>query len=152
MSWPRKGARFGTRAEGHGKRRHVWICRACGHWHREQVKQCERSHCRSGELFYCASSKEARRAAQLLLEESEGLIERLEFQKSFPLHAVCQRTGRPVNARVSYRPDAVYYRGGELVVEDVKGRSEAGDDPVFKLKRRLFEAAYGVQVTILRNV
>lgn len=102
--------------------------------------------------MYCASVKEARRAAQLLLEERHGLIDGLEFQKTYPLHVLDARTGKPVAAGVSYRPDAVYRRKDRMVVEDVKGTGEAGDDPVFRLKRRLFEAAYGVRVTIIRDV
>lgn len=55
---------------------------------------------------------------------------------------------------LTYTADSSYYdnKKQEIVVEDVKGTGERGDDPVFKLKARIFKAVYGFDVHIVRKV
>jgi len=145
-------ARFSTRIDGHSRRVRVWLCARCTAWHDAPNRPTGCAQCAHTEFIYCASRKEAKRAVQLLFEERHGVISGLEFQKTFPIFVVDIKTRRIVNPKVSYRPDSTYHRDGELVVEDVKGTSAEGDDPVFTLKRKLFEACYGTPVTVVRKV
>lgn len=95
-----------------------------------------------------ASKAEFRRYQELLLLGAAGEIRNLELQPRFPLVVECQCVGE-------YRADYRYeeWRGvnfsGETydagwcdVVEDCKGVLT----PVYKLKKRIFEAQYGIQI------
>ena len=84
-----------------------------------------------------ASSAEARRLAELRLWERAGRISNLELQPRFFLDVNCRRCGEYV-ADFQYLDNVK----GHLVVEDVKGVRTA----VFKLKRALVEAIYGIRI------
>jgi|SRR6186997_866181 len=91
-----------------------------------------------------ASKKEARRYAELRLLEQAGQIRELELQPVYVLH-VSQAAHPFVRASVGkYVADFRYREGpqGLLVVEDVKGCKT----PVYRLKKRMVAAEYGVIV------
>jgi hypothetical protein len=89
-----------------------------------------------------ASAREAKRAAELKLLEKAGEIVELQEQFKYPLIDKDQ-----LGRAISYVADFTY---GEkqsdgslkLVVEDVKGFKT----PVYKLKRRMLFAKYGVEI------
>jgi hypothetical protein len=86
------------------------------------------------------SKAEARRWGQLKLLERAGEIVDLERQTSIPY---CVK-GKLI---FTYRADATYQRNGALVVEDTKG----GDTtPLYRLKKKLIEAEYGIKITEIR--
>lgn len=100
-----------------------------------------------------ASKREAARYQELKLLERAGKIEDLELQPEFAIHvpimtgtvkgAVKSVPVRSVPVAV-YRADFAYvdwYSGGR-VVEDVKGVRT----PVYRLKKKLVEAQYGVRI------
>ena len=85
-----------------------------------------------------ASKAEARRYSELRLLERVGTIADLELQPRFPLvidgHRLCV-----------YVADFRYLdERGQTVVEDVKGMP--GGTPLFRLKRKLMLAIYGINV------
>lgn len=82
-----------------------------------------------------ASKREAARYGVLKLLEASGEIEGLELQPRFPLVVEGARVG-------TYVGDFRYLDGGETIVEDVKGVKT----PVYRLKKRLVKALYGVEI------
>lgn len=85
-----------------------------------------------------ASKAEGRRYEQLKLLREAGEIKDLQLQPAFPVQ---------VNERdiCSYKADFLYYdkRTNRLIIEDVKGVRT----PVYKLKKKLVEALYGIEIT-----
>lgn len=81
------------------------------------------------------SKKEARRYAELKLEQLSGLISGLRLQVSFKISVngilICR-----------YRADFSYVKNGSRIVEDVKGFKT----PEYKLKARLMLAIYGIVI------
>lgn len=84
-----------------------------------------------------ASRREARRYGVLILAERVGQISDLRLHTQWPL----QVNGVTV---AYYVDDFSYYRDGAFVVEDAKGVQT----PVFRLKRRMFRAEYGFDITL----
>jgi hypothetical protein len=86
-----------------------------------------------------ASKAEARRYGELKLMEKAGKIHSLVLQPSYKitLHDV-------LICRVVL--DFKYIERGFEIIEDVKGR----DLPLSRLKRKLFEAMYGISVKLIR--
>lgn len=82
-----------------------------------------------------ASKKEMRRYGELKLLEGAGEISRLWYQHRLPIH-VC---GELV---CTYVADFTYEQAGKSVIEDCKGFRT----PVFKLKKRLVKAVYGIEI------
>lgn len=84
-----------------------------------------------------ASKREAKRFGELLLLVKVGEIENVQVQPAYLVTlneaAIC-----------TYRADFRYQvkKTGAWVVEDVKGMKT----PVYKLKKRLVEAQYGIQI------
>lgn len=87
-----------------------------------------------------ASKAEARRYGELKLLWKAGTLATLELQPSFDLIVSGVKVGRYVADFSYHKPD------GELVVEDVKGMPT----PVYKLKKRLVAALYGIQIQEIR--
>lgn len=87
------------------------------------------------------SIKEAARWRELVLEQRAGAIKDLRRQVKYmliPPHAGKIRSERAC----TYIADFTYYRGGEFIVEDVKGvRTD-----VYKIKRKLMAAKYGIEI------
>ena len=90
-----------------------------------------------------ASGAEGRRYLELRRMEAVGLIRELELQPRFPLVVAGVKIG-------TYVADFRYLHGGtgEVAVEDVKGKG-APLEPVFRIKRRLFEALYPHELRII---
>ena len=87
------------------------------------------------------SKKEARRAETLAMQEQFGIIQGLEFQKSFELQeAYTNNKGEKIRA-ITYKADFVYTMQGRRIVEDVKGSKKTLTD-AYKIKRKLFEYKY----------
>lgn len=86
------------------------------------------------------SRAEARRYAELRLLERAGEIADLELQPAYPLVV----NGVKV---ATYRADFRYrdVATGAVAVEDVKG-GRATVTPVYRLKRRLVLALYGIEI------
>ena len=87
--------------------------------------------------YVFASKAEANRYSQLKLMEMAGEISYLELQPKFPIVVngvkIC-----------TYIADFRYlYCGTNQIIEDVKGMKT----PVYKLKKRLVEALYGITIT-----
>lgn len=90
------------------------------------------------------SKAEARRYQQLKLLVKAGEIERLEVHRVWPLWAFRATGEKALIGR--YVCDFAYeYPDGEVVVEDVKSRPTR--TALYRLKRKLFEANYGVDIT-----
>lgn len=84
------------------------------------------------------SRAEARRYGELRLLEAAGTISDLKLQVEYPIYLKGQYI-------CTYRADFVYFdrEKGEWIIEDVKGvRTQ-----VYRLKRRLVEASYGITIT-----
>jgi hypothetical protein len=88
------------------------------------------------------SAKEARRYQELKLQQMAGQIARLRWQVAFPLYAY---TPGGVETVAEYVADFTYLRDGQEIVEDVK--SAATRVPLYRLKRKIFEANRGLTIT-----
>ncbi len=124
----------------------VWTCKHCGTQHpTEKPKTCRA--CQQSGFHYFASRGEAQRFAQLELMQAAGQIKRLRVQ--VPYRIKCNGI-----LITTYYADFVYDRpegnSSVQVIEDYKGSKDAVTD-VFKLKRKLVEAAYGVIITVVSN-
>lgn|ERR1700734_2196951 len=84
------------------------------------------------------SKKEAKRYNELKLLLLAGEIEHLQRQPAFPITVNGVKVG-------TYKADFSYMEKGELVIEDVK--SEPTKTAVYRLKKKLVEAMYGVRIT-----
>jgi hypothetical protein len=87
------------------------------------------------------SKHEADCYAVLLGLQAGGLIRNLQRQVSFPIVV----EGKPIQR---WRCDFWYFEGDRLVIADAKSEHTASL-PAWKRTRALFEALYGVEVTIL---
>lgn len=89
-----------------------------------------------------ASKAEARRYSELRMLERAGEIVKLELQPKFPL----MHAGKKL---ATYIADFRYVVPGyrpltdREVVEDVKGMKT----PVYRLKKKMVEAQYGIEIT-----
>lgn len=87
------------------------------------------------------SKAEAARYGELKLLDKAGQIYALQRQRRWPLRV----DGVKVSTYIS---DFDYMDANDRqVVEDVKGMETA----VFKLKRKMFEAQYGLKITVIRK-
>lgn len=100
--------------------------------------------------FVYDSKTEYQRYCYLNLMARAGEITNLERQVKYPLQT---KTNPPItiktaNGVAQYTPDFVYHdKWGKQIIEDVKGyRDEAS-----KFRIRVFEALYGVKVTIVKK-
>jgi len=86
------------------------------------------------------SKQEAARYGELQLQQMAGLITQLTVHAVLPIYygtvLVC-----------NYKCDFQYFRAGARVVEDVKGFST----DVYKLKKKLVKAVYGIDITEIRK-
>lgn len=89
------------------------------------------------------SSKEAKRYCELKMLEKAGDVKELTLQPVFPIYVCKYRGSDPVKV-CDYIPDFRYREGpqGLLVIEDVKGVRT----PTYRLKKKLFEAQYGLTI------
>ncbi len=94
----------------------------------------KRTPCLAGHVH--ASKKEANRCNELHLLAKSGQIRNLQIQPpAFKLL---------INGKLieSYRPDAIYFEGGNRVVEDCKGYKTKD----YKRKAKWMEAQYNVKI------
>lgn len=148
--------RFTSKQDALRMRVHVWTCEACGVQHTEtQPRSCV--GCGAMAFFHFDSKAEASRFAQLRLLLNAGMIRGLRLQVRFPLYAdggkiSSEKLGKPLT---TYVADFCYEerRGSEFfaIVEDTKGDAVHGQTDLFKLKRKLVEACYGVRLRISTN-
>ena len=95
-----------------------------------------------GTFFH--SKGELRRWEELKLLEKAGEISELERQVQYNLHVV-GGDGQPVFV-ARFTPDFKFIeRSGEVVIEDFKSPASAKDE-AYRLRKRMFEAEYGLQV------
>lgn len=140
--------RFHSRTAGYQMKRAVYACTQCP-WHTEEGKVRECQECAGTMLEHFDSRAEFLRFRELQLMQQAGVISRLEAHPRFPIAVAHSRTGQPVKG-CTYVADFAYLdRKGQKVIEDIKPRDEAGQSEVFRLKRRLFEAAYDITITIV---
>ena len=91
------------------------------------------------------SKKEAKRYVELKKKQDEGEITDLRLQVPFELvpSFTIEIDGKKRKRRnIRYIADFVYYKDGQKIVEDVKGRKT----DIYKLKKKLFE--YKFKITI----
>jgi len=93
------------------------------------------------------SKKEARRYGELLMLMRAGEIRDLECQPEFPLFTARYK-GSDVHQVGTYTADFRYRQGPTrtLIIEDVKSPATR-KTAVYRLKKRMVEAAYGITVT-----
>lgn len=92
------------------------------------------------------SKKEANRFIILKKRKDAGEITNLSLQKTYVLLDGYQINGKKVRP-VIYRADFVYFDKikNKLVIEDTKGyRTD-----LYKLKKKMFESRYGLEITEL---
>jgi hypothetical protein len=80
---------------------------------------------------------------ELQCDARMGTITNLVRQRTFPLLVPGKRDGLPILVG-RYTADFVYRRGGELEVVDAK--SKATKTEAYQLRKRLFEALYGLSI------
>lgn len=145
---------FTSKQDAMSRAVHVWTCEKCLYQHRSSKPELCIS-CGGGAFHHFDSQGEASRFAQLLMLLRAKHITALRLQVPFHLYAhprqdgqadiKPEKLGRPV---LTYIADFVYHdRSGRQIVEDFKGHEDHTTD-LFKQKRRLVEAAYGVKITI----
>lgn len=88
------------------------------------------------------SGAEAARYLQLLSREQAGEITELEHHVIYPLAV----NGAHI---CNYEPDFRYRENGAIVVEDVKG-GKATITAVYRLKKKLMLAIYGIKIQEVR--
>ena len=86
-----------------------------------------------------ASKAEARRYQELRMLVRAGKIEHLHLQPRYPLVVNRVKIG-------AYVGDFLYQRDGVEVLEDVKGCPT----PVYRLKKKLMKAIYGIEIQEVR--
>ena len=103
-------------------------------------------------MQYFASLPEYKRYCTLNLWAKTAIIKNLKLQPRFPLHSYCQADQSAVHV-FDYVADFEYIfsQNGQRIIEDVKPKRIEAQDPVFKLKRKLFEAEYGLTLTIINR-
>ena len=132
-----------SRQDFHNKRQQSWACTRCGWNMQTKFQHCP--ECDSTLIAYFASKAELKRWAELRLGVRGKIFDELRLQPEFPIAI------NGVHICV-YRADFSYVdlEKKKIVVEDVKGaKDEKYHDPVFKLKRKMVEAAYGIKITLV---
>ncbi|WP_250538682.1 MULTISPECIES: DUF1064 domain-containing protein [unclassified Caballeronia] len=99
--------------------------------------------CESGGIKF-DSEREMKRWHELLQMQARGEISELELQVPFVLAEPVVIAGRKRPA-LRYVADFVYEKGGETVIEDVKGRVTEG----YRIKRHLM-AARGLRIVEIK--
>lgn len=92
-----------------------------------------------------ASKAEARRYEHLRVLEDLGAIGQLMLQPKFSLIVSGRKVGTYI-ADFQYRVMESGQPDGPLVIEDVKGMLT----PVYRLKKKMVEAQYGITITEVR--
>lgn len=93
------------------------------------------------------SIREYRRAQELKLLEKKGIISDLQEQCKYEYYEVkgvrkMLQKRKLLEKSLSYYADFVYYRDGELVVEDAKGMKTKE----YIIKRKLMLSVHGIRI------
>ena len=130
---------------------HVWTCQHCGVQHRKK-KPMVCQECGVGAFFHFDSVGEATKFAELAMLQNHGKISDLRLQVPFPVYPgrpgalSISKLGKPV---FKYIADFVYYdEDGSQVVVDYKGSTSHVTD-VFKLKKKIIETMYQVEIRLV---
>ena len=112
--------------------------------------ECPRCKSKTVRLFDSAS--EAQRNCELQTLANSGYVEDLRYQVPFPLNVICETTDKKIVVG-SYICDFYYYELDKdqnmvLVVEDVKGNVVTD---IFEMKRKHFEAQYGIKIRLVKR-
>lgn len=126
-----------NRQEGFARSKKCHFCLDCRHRQAKTYKECP--ICGSDKRQYFMSERERKRGEVLLNMRDGGIISDLKFQPRYNLIV----NGEKICAYVG---DAEYVLDGVTIHEDTKPNNWI--DPMSKLKIKLFEALYGVTVTI----
>ena len=122
------------------QRKHCWACIKCTAFYQEKQTACLECH---NPVVYFPSKAEFLRYRTLQVQQRAGAITDLQLQPVYPVVI----NGKKV---CEYRGDFKYNRGGIPVVEDCKGTLNSKyHDPVFKLKQKLIQAIYGIEISIV---
>jgi hypothetical protein len=131
--WRSKQQAMNTRVQ-------VWGCLKCSAFYHAKQSACLECH---NQLFYFPSTAEFTRCRALQLQQRAGVISNLELQPKYPVVI----NGKKV---FEYRGDFKYHKEGSTIVEDVKASlNPKYHDEVFKLKKKLVEALYGIKISIV---
>lgn len=98
-------------------------------------------HCGSDAVIKFDSKREAARYDELRIIQSTGKIRDLRLQPKYPLVVNGHKIG-------TYSADFIYSHddnSGRVTVEDVK--SSPTKTTVYRLKKRMVEALYGIQIS-----
>lgn len=134
------GRQFKSKFGAMNKRKHCWACVKCPAVYETKETVCHECH---NQVMYFPSQAELRRYRSLQLEQRAGVISGLQLQPSYPVVINGQKV-------CEYRADFKYVRGEQPVIEDCKGTmNDKYHDPVFKLKKKLIEAIYGIEISIV---
>lgn len=131
--------RWRSKHDGYNTRQHVWACLSCNATYSSATSACEAC---GHYVQYFASTQEFRRYRELQVLQQAKQISGLQVQPRYDVvingHKVTQ-----------YRADFKYVEGDQVVVEDVKpSLDEKSHSDVFKLKKKLVEAVFGITITI----
>lgn len=131
--------RFKSKLEALQSRVATFVCLKCDQHFDQKHKLCP--NCHSPSLHYFPSMAEFNRFAGLKLLLRAGEIHELELQPSFPVVINFQKI-------CTYKADFKYKtKAGETIIEDVKGSEKYVTD-LFKLKKKLVEAVYGIEIKV----
>ncbi len=136
------GSRVGAKAK------RVWVCENCGGWHHNKpALGCEHVPCDCSTFIHFPSRAEAKRYANLRLQESQGMIHDLALQPRFPLY-VTTPSG-DMDKIGEYRADFAYFnKRGQRIIEDVKGNA---DTHMSAWKRKHCQAQYGLIIHVVQG-
>lgn len=128
---------FTSKQDAMNRSKRCHVCLDCRYSQPQNYKECP--ECGSKNRQYFMSQAELKRGMLLLTMQNVGTISRLRFQPRYKL----QVNGQMI---CTYVADAEYYKDGKQITEDTKPKNFI--DATAKLKIKLFEAIYGITVTI----
>ncbi len=145
----KKAGRFMNRTAGYQLSKKVWTCRACRAWH-DAPKPSRCQVCNHPEFLFFDSAGEARYFVGLLRSLDQQIVTELLHHPHYPINIF------GVDGVVEvfhYVADFEYLdHAAQVVTGDFKPKSADGLDPVFKLKRKCFEAQYGRAILVVTEV
>ncbi len=149
-------ARWAHRTDGQRASKKCWLCRACWAWH-DPPKPLICQVCNHSAFFRCDSAGEGRWFAGRLRAMERGEITELVHHPAYEIY-VHGPDGVSVKVFL-YEADAEWTQDGKVTTADfkaklrtnatTKAKREIALDPIFKLKRKCFEATYGRRILII---
>jgi len=137
MALGRRGRQFHSKTDGLARRKPRWVCLDCTTAYPEKRDSC---FCGHSKLHYFPSKAELNRWRVLKSQQDAGIIRDLSLQPAYPIVIHDQKVA-------AYTADFRYTNAdSETIIEDVKGK----ETDVFKLKKKLVEALYGIKITLIK--